>query len=215
MVAPLAYVGSPMGFLRYLMFPLFVSAGWGLYEIAISRRRAMAALLILAGWVAAAPAALWVMTDPHLGLEERSEVMGVADGVNGTDRVDIAAPIARYLNTQIFPKGRNVVFDSVAQGAMVALQLSPAHLKHAIITSDRRFKDAIAHPGSHGVGYFAMPDPARTPNAAIGRAYPRLWNGRQPGFRLVKTLKTRIETWRIYAVQPGARGPSTRRGGGG
>jgi hypothetical protein len=98
---------------------------------------------------------------------------------------------------------------------MIAVQLSPQHLGHAIVTSDRRFKDAIARPGSHDVGYFVMPDPARTPNAAIGRAYPRLWEGREPGFRLVKTLATRLEKWRIYAVQPGARGLSRRRGGGG
>jgi hypothetical protein len=82
------------------------------------------------------------------------------------------------------------------------VQLRPAHVQQAIVTSDRRFKDAIAHPGSHDVGYFLMPDPAGTPTAAIGRAYPRLWEGRQPGFRLVKTLATRLEKWRIYAVQP-------------
>ena len=34
MVVPLAIVGSPMGFLRYSIYPLFVAAGWGLYEIA-------------------------------------------------------------------------------------------------------------------------------------------------------------------------------------
>jgi hypothetical protein len=215
MIAPMAFVGSPMGFLRYLVFPLFVGAGWGLHEIAISRRRRMAAALILGGWLAAAPAAVWVMTQPLLGLEERGELVALADGQVGVDTVDAAAPVARYLDTKILPSGRNVVFDAVAQGAMIAVQLQPAHLKHAIVTSDRRFKDAIAHPGSHDVGFFAMPDPARTPNAAIGRAYPRLWDGGQPGFRLVKTVRTRLETWRIYAVLRGARGLSTRRGGGG
>jgi hypothetical protein len=201
MVAPMAYVGSPMGFLRYLMFPLFAAAGWGLHEIAISRRRRMAAALILGGWLAAAPVALKVMTDPRLGLEERGELMGLAHGVDGSDAVDVATPVARYLDTQLLPKGRNVVFDSVAEGAMIAVQLRPAYVKQTIVTSDRRFKDAIAHPGSHGVGYFVMPDPSRTTNAAIGRAYPRLWDGHQPGFRLVKTLTTRLEKWRVYAVQ--------------
>jgi hypothetical protein len=201
MVLPLAVLGSPMGFLRYLVFPLFVAAGWGLYEIALSRRRRMAVALILAGWLAAVPAALWAMTDPRLGPEERGELTALAKGRDGTDSVDIAAPVARYLETRVLPTGRNVVFDSVAQGAMVAVQLRPAHLKQAIVTADRRFKDAIAHPGSHGVGYFLMPDPNLTPNAAIGRAYPRLWEGRQPGFRLVKTLRTDLEQWRVYAVE--------------
>jgi hypothetical protein len=201
MVLPLAVLGSPMGFLRYLVFPLFVAAGWGLYEIALSRRRRMALALILTGWLAAVPAALWAMTDPRLGPEERGELTALAEGRDGIDSVDIAAPVARYLETNILPTGRNVVFDSVAQGAMVAVQLRPAHLKQAIVTADRRFEDAIEHPGSHGVGYFLMPDPNLTPNAAIGRAYPRLWEGRQPGFRLVTTLRTRLERWRVYAVE--------------
>jgi hypothetical protein len=201
MVLPLAVLGSPMGFLRYLVFPLFVAAGWGLYEIALSRRRRMAVALILAGWLAAIPAALWIMTDGRLGPEEHLELKAVVHGNDGTDSVGERAPVARYLERRVLPTGRNVVFDSVAQGAMVAVQLRPAHLKQAIVTADRRFKDAIAHPGSHGVGYFLMPDPNLTPNAAIGRAYPRLWEGRQPGFRLVKTLRTDLEQWRVYAVE--------------
>jgi hypothetical protein len=215
MIVPMAFVGSPMGFLRYLLFPLFAAAGWGLYEIAISRRRRMAAAVILGGWIAAAPAAWWVMTTPQLGLEERGELVALKDGTDGRDIVDSSTPVARYLDKEILPRGRNVVFDSVAEGATISMQLQPAHLKLAIITSDHRFKDAIARPGSHGVGYFVMPDPARTPKAAIGRAYPRLWSGRLPGFRLVKTVPTRVETWRIYAVLPGARRLWNRRGGGG
>jgi hypothetical protein len=202
MVAPLAFIGSPMGFLRYLVYPLFVAAGWGLYEIAMSRRRRAAVALILAGWVAGLPAGIWIMSSPRFGLEERGELEAVAHGIDGADSVDIAAPVARYLEAHILPTGQKVVFDSVAQGAMVGLQIRPAHMSQVITTSDRRFKDAIAHPGSHGVGYFVMPDPAGTPTAAIGRAYPRLWDGGLPGFRLVATLATELEKWRIYAIQP-------------
>ena len=61
---------------------------------------------------------------------------------------------------------------------MVAVQIGPAHVGQLIATSDRRFRAAIAHPGSHAVAYFLMPDPTGTPTAAIGRAYPRLWAGR-------------------------------------
>ena len=83
MVVPLAIVGSPMGFLRYLVYPLFVAAGWGLYEIAISRRRRTAVALILAGWLVAFPAGLWIMSDPRLGPEEHLELEAVADGAQG------------------------------------------------------------------------------------------------------------------------------------
>ena len=211
MVVPLAVLGSPMGFLRYLVYPLFVAAGWGLYEIAISRRRSTAVALILAGWLAAIPAGLLIMSNPRLGPEEYAELGAVTQGFDDTASVDttgccstitIAAPIAKYLETQLLPTGRNVVFDSVAGGSMIAPQIRPAYVGQAILTSDRRFKDAIAHPGSHDVGYFVMPDPVAAPTAAIGRAYPRLWEGRQPGFRLVKTLQTPLETWRIFAVDP-------------
>jgi hypothetical protein len=215
MVLPLAVVGSPMGFLRYLMYPLFVAAGWGLYEITLSRRRRTAIAVILVGWLAALPAGLWIMSSPRLGPEEHVEVEAVAQGFDGTDTVDVEAPVARYLDNHVLPKGQNVLFDSVAGGSMIGVQIRPAYMRQLIVTADRRFKDAVAHPGSHGVGYFLMPDPAGTPTAAIGRAYPRLWSGKQPGFRLVKTVKTKIETWRIFAVQPSARGATAPRGGAG
>jgi hypothetical protein len=215
MVFPLAVLGSPMGFLRYLMYPLFVAAGWGLYEIALSRRRRTAVAVILIGWLAALPAALWIMSSPRLGPEENVEVEAVGQGFDGTDTVDVEAPVARYLEQDILPKGQNVLFDSVAGGAMIGVQIRPAYIRQLIVTADRRFKDAVAHPGSHGVGYFLMPDPTGTPTAAIGRAYPRLWSGKQPGFRLVKTIPTKIETWRIFAVRPSARPASTLRRGAG
>ena len=126
MVVPLAIIGSPMGFLRYLVYPLFVAAGWGLYEIAISRRRRAAVALILAGWLAAIPAGLWIMSDRRLAPEEQPEVMAVAQGLDHVDSeqlrspagqfftVELRAPVAKYLEMEILPKGRNVVFDSVA-----------------------------------------------------------------------------------------------------
>jgi hypothetical protein len=200
MVAPLAILGSPMGFLRYLVYPLFVAAGWGLYEIAISRRRHTAVALILAGWLVAVPAVLWIMSDPRLGPEEYGELKALRQRRDCADSVGMRAPVASYLNAHILPKGRSVVFDSVAGGSMIAVQIRPAYVSRLITTSDRRFKHAIAHPGSHDVGYFLMPDPVGTPNAAIGRAYPRLWHGKQPGFRLVKTLTTPLEKWRVFAV---------------
>jgi len=227
MVLPLAILGSPMGFLRYLVYPLFVAAGWGLYEIAVSRRRRAAVALILAGWLAAIPAGLWVMSDDRLAPEEHLELTAVAQGFDQVDSeqlrspagqfftVELRAPVAKYLETEILPKGRNVVFDSVAGGSMIAVQIRPAYIRLLINTFDRRFKEAVAHPASHDVGYFLMPDPAGTPTDAIGGAYPRLWDGGQPGFRLVKTLVTPLEKWRIYAVQPGAPALSTPSGGGG
>jgi 4-amino-4-deoxy-L-arabinose transferase-like glycosyltransferase len=200
MVVPMAVLGSSMGFLRYLINPLFVAAGWGLWEISRSRRRRTVAALVLAGWVAAFPASLWIMSDKRLGLEERTEVKALLRGGTGTDSVVVRAPVARYLASDVLPSGRRVLFDSVAGGSLVAIQIPPEHAGQLILTSDRRFKRALRDPRGYGIGYFLMPDPAAAPTAAIGRAYPRLWNGGQPGFRLMKTFTTPLEKWRVYAV---------------
>jgi hypothetical protein len=213
-VVPMAVLGSSMGFLRYLVFPLFVAAGWGLYEIALSRRRRAVVALILSGWLVAVPAELWVMSDPGLGPEEEWELTGLFKGVEGQDAVGMRAPVASYLQARVLPDGKDVVLDSVAGGSMIAMQIRPANLRQLILTSDRRFEAALAHPGGHDVGYFLMPDPAKAPQAAIGRRYPRLWSGQHPGFRLVKTIAVpcaaRVcrgqERWRIYSVAPGGHG---------
>jgi 4-amino-4-deoxy-L-arabinose transferase-like glycosyltransferase len=82
MVAPMAYIGSPMGYARYLMYPLFAAAGWGLFEIAVSSRRRRATALVLAGWIAAIPSCLWLMSNPVLGVQEHPELKALLHGRN-------------------------------------------------------------------------------------------------------------------------------------
>ena len=100
----------------------------------MSRRRRTAVALILAGWLVAIPAALSIMSDPRLGPEEHLELEAVADGGKGADSVGMRAPVAKYLEAEILPEGREVLVDSVAGGSMVALQLRPAHLMKLILT---------------------------------------------------------------------------------
>jgi surface antigen len=213
MVVPMALLGSPMGFLRYLIFPLFVAAGWGLYEITLSNRRRRAVALIVAGWLVAFPAEVWVMSDARLAPEEEPELTALMKGADGQDSIGMRTPVARYLDAHVLSDGRNLLLDSVAGGSSIAVQIKPAHRGQLILTADRRFKRALARPGSHDVGYFLTPDPSGSPNAAINRIYPALWNGQLPGFRLVKTLATPLEKWRIYAVIPGERMPPRTTGG--
>ena len=49
--------GQSFGWLRYFMYPLFVAAGWGLYEVASSKRRNIATALVLTGWLLVAVSA--------------------------------------------------------------------------------------------------------------------------------------------------------------
>jgi len=211
MVVPMAVLGSPMGFLRYLVFPLFVAAGWGLYEIMLSRRRRTAVALIVAGWLVAFPATLWIMSDRRLGAEEVDTVRAVMNGLEREDPI-MRARVARYLDAHVLPSGQNVLFDAARGGSEIASQIRPAHREQLILTYDRRFDAALERPGSHNVGYFMIPDPAVATQAALGRIYPRLWSGQQPGFRLVKAVGTRIEEWRIFAVVPGSRDTSATPG---
>jgi hypothetical protein len=211
MVLPMALLGSSMGFLRYLIFPLFVAAGWGLYEIALSRRRGTAVALILAGWLVAFPVELWIMSNPHLGREEVESVRALMNGDHREDPV-MRRRVARYLEAHTLPTGRNVLVDAARGGSEIAAQIGPEHNGQLILTYNQKFDAALERPGNYNVGYFLMPDPALAPQAAVGRIYPRMWSGRQPGFRLVKTLPTPLEDWRIYAVVPGFRGAPAKPG---
>lgn len=220
MVVPMAvatYSGN-MGFLRYHMFPLFVAAGWGLYEIALSRRRNAATALVVAGWLVAFPATAYVMASPRLGEQERGELMALVKGGNSADDpVGVRAPVARYLEAHVLGRGRSVVFDPNRAGGdqMVAMQIRAEYANQLILAYNRRFAETVAHPASYDVGYFLMAEPDKGSRVGISRRYPRLWSGEQPGFRLVKTLVTPMEKWRIYASAPRARNARDATGGDG
>jgi hypothetical protein len=214
MVVPMAVLGSPMGYLRYLVYVLFAAAGWGLYEIALSRRRRRAVALVLGGWILAVPATVWMMASPSYGLEERYEVSALAHGVNAfqtyhKDTVGTRAPIAEYLNRTILPRGEKVLFDFFL-GAPIAMQVKPEYAERLVVTYDRSFKAALAHPARHGVRYMLLPNPGSAPQDAVARTYPRLWDGDEPGFRLKRRLfspqaVSKPEEWRLYEVLAGWR----------
>ena len=129
MVVPLALLGSPDGLPAIPHVPLFVAAGWGLYEIAASRRRGTAVALVLAGWVIAFPAWLLVMADPRLGPEEYPELEALADGGDGGDGSgSVTRPRSpAYLDANMIPKdGRSS--STVTGGPALAAQVRPAHL---------------------------------------------------------------------------------------
>jgi hypothetical protein len=222
LIAPMAYLGSRMDFLRYYIFPLFGAAGWGLYEIAISTRRRRAIALVLGGWVVAVPACLSVMANPGLGTQEFPELKALVRGRDAlqlgyADPVIGRTPIARYLDAHVLRNHRRVLLDAY-QGAAVAVQVSPDHAQYLLMTFDHRFRLAVADPRRAGISYVLLPDPAVWPQDAVNRARPRLWAGREPGFRLVMrfdpaSVPQLPESWRLYAVGSGVRVLSTPTGG--
>ena len=173
LITPMALLGSRMDFLRYGIYPLFAAAGWGLYEIAASRRRGCATALVLAGWVLAIPACLLVMADPRLGVQEYPELKALVQGRDALemgygDPVVTRAKLAAYLDTRVIAKDQRLLLDAY-QGAALAAQVQPAHAKKLLMSFDRRFKAALADPVRHRVAYVVLPDPA---DLAAGRREP-------------------------------------------
>lgn len=223
LIAPMAYLGSVMDFLRYYIYPLYAAAGWGLYEIATSRRRRRAIALVLTGWIVAVPACLWVMANPRLGIQEYPELNGLVRDRNALqlgygDPMATRTSLAHYLDAHVLPSHRRVLLDAY-QGAAVAVQVRPEHAPYLLMTFDHRFRRALADPRRYGISYVLLPDPAVWPQDAINRARPRLWAGREPGLTLVRQFDagsaSRPENWRLYAVGAGVRVLSTPNGGGG
>ena len=214
LIAPMAYLGSRMEFLRYHMFPLYAAAGWGLYEIAVSERRRRATALVLAGWILAVPACLWVMASPRFGTQEYPELKALVQGRDALelgygDPVITRAPVSSWLDAEVLSRDRRVLLDSY-QGAAIAVQVRPEHAHLLVMTFDHRFRAALANPVRYRIAYVLLPDPSVWPQDVVSRTRPRLWAGREPGFGLAATFNpgpaTHLpESWRLYAVRPDAR----------
>lgn len=181
LVAFLIYLGSSNPFLRFFMYPLFVAAGWGLYEITLSRKPRLAAVWVLTGWMVAAPVTLWTMTNPALAQEESREIQALVEGTDAAqvgfiNNIDDKAPLVRYLEENTLTAGQTVALDAF-QGWPVAMQMPPEYFKSFLLTPDRRFNDAIRDPKRFDVSYFLVPNPDIVPQDAIAQAYPGLWSG--------------------------------------
>ncbi len=226
LIAPLVYLGDSFGWLRFFMYPLFVAAGWGLYETALSRHHPAAIASILGGWIVAAPLIVSTMANPKLGQEEHWEVASLLTGsiAGQTVRVDQqgktagfpnvveeSAPVARYLESDIFPMRQLVALDAV-QGLPIAAQIRLEDLQHLLILNpDRRFKRMIANPVRYHVSYFLVPNPTKVPEDAINRAYPGLWAGTDPRFVLVKSFPSTVLQWRLCKAEIPVQRSSTKQ----
>ena len=202
LIAPLIFGHASFGWLRFFIYVLFVAAGWGLYEIAKSRRPRRAAVLIAAGWALAFPATLVAMADPEIGQEENAVVEGLLKGRDAKEVGFISAgdemrPVAEYLEQGPLARGERVLLD---QAWPIQAAARPHHLQALLFqSSDRRFKDMLDHPRRHRVSYLLVPRPGSAFDA-IGQAHPRLWEGGEPGFTLVHTFFETRWRWRLYAV---------------
>ena len=219
LIVPLLYRGLSAGYLRYFMYPLFVAAGWGLFEIAISRRRRRATCVILAGWIVTAGAVLWAMSVPNIGPETEHVVVRSVISGDAAEELDFensilrAKPIARELEQGPLREGQSVVADQL-RGFAIATNLDGKYLDQLILTPDRRFERIVTDPRQFAVKYFLVPSPAAFPADAIDRARPELWQGDEPGFELITDfpLSPTPEQWRLYAftgaAAPAVPGPS-------
>ena len=204
LIVPQLYKGDTFGWLRYFMYPLFVAAGWGLYEISLSRRRNLATAIVLSGWLLAIPAQLWAMTNPDLG---QSEYLVVRSIVNGESAIDNGYP--RYfadvepVSTAIdaLPRDANVLADS-SNAWTVAATVCPESLKHKLVlTSDPNFHKALKDPVANHIQHLLVPNPESAPQDLLNKQYPGLWQGTAPGFTLAQDFSQTGTHWRLYEVE--------------
>jgi hypothetical protein len=214
---PTIYLNSSYGSLRYFIYPLFVAAGWGLYEVALSEHPRRAAGLVLAGWIIAAPVIFLAMTNPVLGRQEHWEVEALLTGKNADDivyvnqkgeetsfpnRLDDSVPVVDYLQEEIFPKDhKQIVAMDVFAGTAIVAQIHPEYLRQfLVLTPDRRFESAVENPRKYNVSYLLIPRPYEVPQDAIVRTHPKLWAGEEAGFELTKSFPDTTQEWRLYEV---------------
>ncbi len=197
------YDGTSLGWLRYFIYPLYVAAGWGLYEIASSKRRELATAIILTGWLITIPASLAAMATPRFGQSEHMIVSSIVSGKSALDAgyptvFQNVEPVAATLDA--LDRNDLVLADS-SNAWTVEATVSPSTLKHnLLVTSDGRFHDALRDPVKVGVSYVLVPNPARAPQDLIDQKYPKLWQGDEPGFSLVQDFSLTGQGWRLYRV---------------
>jgi hypothetical protein len=198
------YDGTSFGWLRYFMYPLYVAAGWGLYEIGKSKRRNLAIALVFAGWLISAPVSLWAMADPELGQNEYQVVRSIWTGETAAevgyplyfrDILDVSAAIDSLEDDAL------VLADS-SNAWTIAATVNPDTLKHTLVlSSDDRFHDALEDPASVGVRYLLVPSPKVAPADLLNAEYPDLWAGNDPRFSLTHAFDDTGVGWRLYEVK--------------
>lgn len=204
LITPLIYTGSSFGWLRFFIYPLFVAAAWGLYELAQSERRRTAFAIIATGWLLSVPATFWAMTQPQIGQEEHSKVaalLGREKAPPGDNLVGAERPVAKYVERQLERRGGRVLVGQFAAWS-VRQNVSPALSHRFLTTYDREFDAAVANPRTYDVSMILLFDPGNVSKDVILEARPELWDG-APGTTLIRWFKptaTLPDQWRLYAV---------------
>jgi hypothetical protein len=204
LIVPQLYKGETFGWLRYFMYPLFVAAGWGLYEISLSKRTNVAATIVLLGWVLAIPVQLWAMANPELGQNEYLIVRSLTNGESAIDNgypryFGDVAPVSAALDE--LPQGTKVLADS-SNAWTIAGTVNPDTLKSKLVlTSDPYFHKALKDPAGNGISYLLVPEPQSAPQDLLNEQYRGLWEGTAPGFSLAKDFSETGTHWRLFKVE--------------
>jgi hypothetical protein len=206
---PRVYHGASGGSFRYLMYPLFVAAGWSLYEIASSGARRRATAIVVAAWLASVPILVTTMLNPAIGSDEEPVVSMLLHTKPNPPPfilqglVKEAHPTARFIEDQVFSVGGRVLADSYAAGPF-RLATSRRYVKRWLMTEDRHFQRALRDPARFGVHWVLMPDPREVPEDALVRTHPLLWSGRDPRFQLVHAFAPSghgRSAWRLFELR--------------
>jgi hypothetical protein len=147
----------------------------------------------------------WAMSEPERGQEENRVVTGFLSGessrkVGFENLLDVSAPVADHISEYVLSDSQATVAADAFVGWPIAAQMPPEHLERFVTTGNRSFEDALTAPKKHNISYMLVPEPEKVPQDEVGRTYPKLWVGDEPGFELVKEFPTTPQKWRLYKV---------------
>jgi hypothetical protein len=150
-----------------------------------------------------------------LGQEEHYVAWALQSGENAEqvgyeNPVTDQAPVARYLEEEVFPGGESVALDTFT-GYAIPMQVPAEDFRERLfLTADRRFERIVVDPTRYDVSYLLVPNPERVPQDAIVRERPGLWAGEEPGFELVESFPDTTNEWRLYKAVPSNTGEPGR-----
>lgn len=196
LIGVLIYLGHTFGGLRYFIYPLFVAAAWGLYEIAQSPRPRRAVALACAGWILAMPAAWWAMSEPEIGRAEHFAIEAAtgSGAETVTDETGVIAAVERVVEA-----GGIVLADGV-HGWEVRIHLTPDAVKRFMLDDDRDFDAALEDPRQAAITHVLAPDPQEALDDRIEDAYPGAWHGKADEFELAADFPHTNRKWRLLRV---------------
>jgi hypothetical protein len=179
-------------------------------------RQWTARMMIIGGVALAIPVTLHAFYDPVLSREENQQFIPAVRRLSGAPHPVLGQmniygneqAIARYLDGLKLPDGSVLTDDALS----FPIVLASSRPRQFVITSDRDFYDAVAHPTSAGIRYILVSADEGSLDV-ISAVYPSLYDSGARIGRVYRSFPSRQaggRAWRIIAVTTSPRSIAVR-----